>query len=78
MPHGTQGLWRQGEFKEAKLSETFNDEAGFVERADDSSDDDELAPCWKQSAEKTDPRPSPTARQGPWLSARVKVDRPLA
>ena len=47
-----QSLWRQREFKEGELSETFNDEAGFVEGAQESGDDDEHAPGWKQRTEK--------------------------
>jgi hypothetical protein len=35
------GLWKQRTFRENELTETFNDEAEFVQRVDDGGDDDE-------------------------------------
>lgn len=33
------GLWKERTFRENELTETFNDEAEFVQRVDDGGDD---------------------------------------
>ena len=59
-----QGLWLQREFQEGELRETFNDEAGFVEGAQESGDDDERAPGRKQRTEKRARGHPPGAARG--------------
>lgn len=46
------GFWRERQFKEDELRETFNDAAEFVEGAGESGDDeDSYAPDWKNDAD---------------------------
>jgi hypothetical protein len=46
------GLWKERQFKEGELRETFNDAAEFAEGADKGGDDDDsYAPDWKDDAD---------------------------